>query len=244
MLRLNTFGGVALRNEDVPLTGPPTQRRRLALLAILAAAGDGGVSRDKLLAMLWPEGDPAKSRHALNQILSAQRRHFGDDNLFDGRKTVRFNTKAITSDVAALDAALVTNDLDAVTQLYCGPFLDGFFVPDSPEFEMWVSATRARYSNRVSETLEHAAAKAISSGDAESAVKWRRHALEIDPLDVSRALRLADAMVLTNNRAGAVRVLETSHQRLKSELGLSDPALTKRIDLMKRELDPSRDPTI
>jgi DNA-binding SARP family transcriptional activator len=213
----------------------------LALLAILAAAGNGGVSRDKLLEMLWPEGDPAKSRHALNQIISAQRRHFGDDNLFDGRKTVRFNSKAITSDVAALECALAANDLDSVTKLYSGPFLDGFFVPDSPEFEMWVSATRARYSNRVSETLECAAANAIASGDAESAVKWRRHALEIDPLDVSRALRLADALVLANNRAGALRVLETSQQRLNAELGVtSDPALAKRIDALKRELTSQR----
>ena len=44
MLRINTFGGLSLRQGDAPLTGAPSQRRRLALLAILAAAGDQGVS--------------------------------------------------------------------------------------------------------------------------------------------------------------------------------------------------------
>ena len=52
MFRLRTFGGAALFDDGRPLDGPAVQRRRIALLALLAVAGEGGMSRDKLLAFL------------------------------------------------------------------------------------------------------------------------------------------------------------------------------------------------
>ena len=153
MLRINTFGGLTLRLENAPLTGAPTQRRRLALLAMLAVAGENGMAREKILATLWPDGETEKSRHALNQILSAQRRHLGEAQLFDGRKMVRLNPALITSDLQMFERALVTGDLDAALALYSGPFLDGFFVPNSPEFESWVSRTRTRLASRLADAL-------------------------------------------------------------------------------------------
>lgn len=67
MLSLRTFGGVALFHGDRALDGPATQRRRFALLSMLAVAGEAGVSRDKLIAQLWPESDADRARHALRQ---------------------------------------------------------------------------------------------------------------------------------------------------------------------------------
>jgi DNA-binding SARP family transcriptional activator len=62
MLRVHTFGGLTLTVEDAPVTGVLTQRRRLALLALLAVAGERGVSRDKLVGCLWPESEAAKAQ--------------------------------------------------------------------------------------------------------------------------------------------------------------------------------------
>ena len=163
MLRINTFGGLSLRQGDAPLTGAPTQRRRLALLAVLAVAGEQGISRDKLLAMLWPESDGDKSRHALNQILYAQRRDFGEQQLFNGQKTVRLNPSLITSDVALFERALTDGDLEAAVGLYAGPFLDGFFLSGSSEFEIWVGDQRARFANRLGESLDAAPSRSASA---------------------------------------------------------------------------------
>jgi len=74
MLRLRTFGGLSLFRGSENLTGAVTQRRRLAILALLAVGRDVGVSRDKLLSYLWPESDQERARHVLNQLLYAQRR--------------------------------------------------------------------------------------------------------------------------------------------------------------------------
>jgi hypothetical protein len=66
--RLRTLGGVCLEGADGPLGGAATQHRRLALLALIAASGDLGVSRDRLIAVLWPESEPAKARQVLTHL--------------------------------------------------------------------------------------------------------------------------------------------------------------------------------
>lgn len=68
MFRLQTFGGLAL--VDGAGAGVATQRRRLGLLALLAAAGERGLTRDKLLAYLWPESPPENARHSLDKLPS------------------------------------------------------------------------------------------------------------------------------------------------------------------------------
>ena len=127
MLRLCTFGGLTLSRGTEDLTGAITQRRRLAILAILAVAGRQGLSRDKLQAYLWPESDADRARHVLNQLIYAQRRQVGDESLFLGQKTLRLNPTVMWADVAAFDSALAAEDLEGAVDLYRGPFLDGFF---------------------------------------------------------------------------------------------------------------------
>src|SRR5262245_41167195 len=130
MLRLTTFGGLTLARGAEDLTGAATQRRRLALLVLLAVAGAPGMSPDKLLAYLWPESDIERARHVLNQLLYAQRQQVGDD-LFLGRKTLRLNPALIATDVGAFEEACAVGDLGTAAGLYAGPFLDGFFVKEA-----------------------------------------------------------------------------------------------------------------
>ena len=72
-LRLSTFGGLSLTGESGPVTGAATQRRKLALLAVLATGGERGVSRDRLLALFWPDSNAEHARHVIDIIESAYR---------------------------------------------------------------------------------------------------------------------------------------------------------------------------
>jgi DNA-binding SARP family transcriptional activator len=65
MLRLKAFGGLALENGRPHTAGAITQPKSLALLALLASAGERPISRDKVLAYLWPETEPGKAAHCL-----------------------------------------------------------------------------------------------------------------------------------------------------------------------------------
>ena len=74
VLTLRTLGGVYVADEQgQPLTGAASQRRLLALLVVLAIAGERGLSRDKLIALLWPEAGEERARHSLTQALYAAR---------------------------------------------------------------------------------------------------------------------------------------------------------------------------
>src|SRR5919197_3825732 len=63
MLRLRVLGNPSVEGSTGPVGGAAAQRKSLALLALLAPAGERGVSRDKLLAYLWPECEPEKASH-------------------------------------------------------------------------------------------------------------------------------------------------------------------------------------
>jgi DNA-binding SARP family transcriptional activator len=59
------------------MSGVAVQRRRLALLALLAANPDG-LSRDRIIGLLWPERKEDRARHALAQLVHAVRRSMGE----------------------------------------------------------------------------------------------------------------------------------------------------------------------
>src|SRR6476620_4059764 len=123
MFRLRTFGGAALFDGDRPLDGPAVQRRRIALLALLAVAGDAGLSRDKLLAFLWPETDTERARHTLSQWLHLLRRDLRSADVVQGNADLRLNEALMQSDVRAFERAVARGELQAAVDLYAGPFL-------------------------------------------------------------------------------------------------------------------------
>lgn len=214
MLRLRTFGGLTLSRGHENLTGAITQRRRLAILALLAVSHDTGMSRDKLVAYLWPESDAERARHVLNQLLYAQRRQVEGDAIFIGRKTLRLNPKLISSDVAEFEEAMRREALAEGVGLYTGSFLDGFFLKDAPEFERWVDSQRERLARRVSP------ARRSSGGAAPpSSTRWSR-------MSRSRWRALAAG----GDRSGALRHARQHAAALESQLGVSpDPRLAELL---------------
>jgi DNA-binding SARP family transcriptional activator len=59
---LRLLGGVSLEAGGIPVTGRAGQRHRLAFLALIAAA-PAGLSRDRLVGLLWPEAETDRARH-------------------------------------------------------------------------------------------------------------------------------------------------------------------------------------
>ena len=229
MLRLQAFGGLTLSRGVENLTGAVTQRRRLAILVLLTVAGDAGMSRDKLVAYLWPESDAERARHVLNQLMYAQRRQVGDEGLFLGRKTLRLNPGVIESDVGAFDQAIATGGLETAVRLYRGPFLDGFFLKDAPEFERWAEEHRGRFTRRVTGALRQLADRDGAS-DAHRAADWWRRAVEIDPYDSLAALGLVRTLAAAGDRAGALVAAHRHEELLKNELGVPpDPAFADAV---------------
>jgi serine/threonine-protein kinase len=239
MLRLRVFGGLTLARGEENLTGAVSQRRRLALLALLAVAQDTGMSRDKLLGWLWPESDAERARHVLNQLLYAQRRQVGSAGLFQGRKTLRLNPAEIWTDVGAYREALRQGALEEALTHYRGPFLDGFFMSEAPEFEHWVEEQRRQFADQSLSACVALAEAAGERGDGAGATRWWRRAAELDPLDTKVALSLVAALAADGDRTGALRAARRHEQTLRSELDVDpDPRLRSAIERLSSGAAP------
>ncbi|MEZ0332684.1 MAG: hypothetical protein ACAI18_01645, partial [Gemmatimonadales bacterium] len=187
MLRLNTFGGLVLQQDGQLHTGPAAQRRRLALLAVIAAAGRRGASREKLLSLLWPDSDPEAARHSLYQALHAIRRSLGSDQVFLGSTALQLNPDLVTSDVSEFEEAVEQGGHEAAARLYRGAFLDGFRLENAPEFERWQEAERLRHAREYASALEGLAAAASARGDHPAAARWWRRLAAAEPVSTSAA---------------------------------------------------------
>ncbi|MGH7629835.1 MAG: BTAD domain-containing putative transcriptional regulator [Gemmatimonadales bacterium] len=244
MLRLRTLGGVYVADEHgEPLTGAASQRRVLGLLAALAVAGDRGFSREKLLALLWPEADEERARHSLTQALYSARRALGVDDLFLAGGDVRVNPERLQSDVQELEEALDTGDLDRAAVLYQGPFADGFFFPGSTEFEQWVSTHRFRLEDRIATALDRLAQRAEAAGQAREALECRKRLAAIRPLDASTAVALMTTLAHTGDRAGALQHARLHETLLREQLGLEpDPVVASLAERLRGPIDWRTDP--
>ena len=141
--RLLLLGSAQLEGERGPITGRSAQRRRIALLAILAVARRG-VSRDKLIGYLWEEADTDRARRLLSEAVYVLRKSLGEDAVLAAGDELRLNEAVVGCDVVAFTTALESRNFAAAAALYRGPFLDGFFVGDASEFEQWVEGERDR----------------------------------------------------------------------------------------------------
>jgi len=233
-IRLLTFGGLTLQVGSEMTTGASTRRHRLALLALLAMARDRGLSRDKLHAYLWPESDTEHARHGLNQLVYFQRRLRDGAGLFLGRKTLRLNAAVITTDAWEFEDAVDAGAYETAVQLYAGPFLDGFFLREAPEFDRWVEDQRGRLQRRCVEAITTLARAAAVAGDHGQALAWWRRAAELDPYDTEAVRHLVETALAVGDRAAALRHAQHHADLLRTELGLDpDPAVMRMIDQLR-----------
>jgi DNA-binding SARP family transcriptional activator/tetratricopeptide (TPR) repeat protein/TolB-like protein len=220
MLRVRTFGGLSVDREG----GAGAQRRPLAVLAILAAAGERGVARAKLIAQLWPDSDDEKARRVLAQTVYSLRRDLGRDDLVLGTTELRLNPEAITSDLAEFEQALERKEHERAVAIYRGPFLDGFYVSDAPEFERWVEAQRSHLAERYRKALRTLAAEAHDRDDPRAEAGWCRRLASSDPLDATVALELMHALVASGDRAGALQHARVYETLVRQELDAAPDA--------------------
>lgn len=224
MFTLKLLGGASLEGPGGPLTGRVAQKRRLATLAFLAMSRRPGVGREKLAALLWPESDGERARHLLSDTVYVINRALGGEAIAAVADELRLAPERLACDAGGFEAAVAAGELDEATRLYTGPFLDGFFVDGSDEFERWAAAERERLAAAFAQTLERAALARAVRGDGLATVDaWRRLAAH-DPVNSRTACQLADALERAGDIAGALQHLQAHVDILKTELGIGAPA--------------------
>lgn len=234
MLTLQLFGGCALASNGEAITGPAAQRRRLALLALLAASPGASVSRDKLTAYFWPDVDRERARHFLADSVFTLRKALGKELLLTPGDDVRINLDVLDTDVVRYERLVEHGAVSDAVVLYRGPFLDGFFVSDAPEFERWAELERDRLARRHTSCLERMATLDEAAGEWSNAAEWWRQVATHDPYSSRVALRMMQALDAAGDTGGALQHARTHETRVREELGLeSDPAVVALADQLR-----------
>ena len=159
---LRLLGSVVLEGPAGPVSGRAIQGRQLGLLALLAAAGRDGSSRDRLSAYLWPEAAPESAGHSLSDVVYRLRKALGEGAIEGRSATLRLNPALVRVDLIDFADAVEEGDLAEAVALYRGPFLDGFHLKDSSEFEHWRDAEAQRLERKLQTALETLADRATS----------------------------------------------------------------------------------
>jgi DNA-binding SARP family transcriptional activator/TolB-like protein/Tfp pilus assembly protein PilF len=236
---LRVFGGISIETSAGPLSGRATQRRRLALLALLATSR--ALSREKLIALLWPDVETERGRRLLSDSVYRINSALHADAIVAVADELRLDADVLPSDVAAFEAARAEARHDDAVALHTGPFLDGFFLDGAPEFEQWVTRERDRLVRACGASLEALAEAAAAAGAPSQAAEWWYRAASLDPLSPRVALRLMQALDAAGERAAALRHAQVYETLFRDEVGAEiDPAIHDLAERLRRE--PLRPP--
>lgn len=221
MLRINTLGGLSVGGLPAGAPGAAGQPRRLAILALLARAGDRGLTRDKVVSLLWPDADEERARRAITQALYALRQDLGAEEVILGVKDLRLNPEMISSDVAEFVSLVEGGELGRAAALYRGPFLDGFTLPGAAEFERWGETERNALAHDYAGLLEQLARQTAKGGDNAAAAVWWKKLAALDPLSARVTLELMRAQAAAGDVAGALQQARIHQMLVDQELGLA-----------------------
>ena len=233
-LEIDVLGPLQVLVDGAPLV--VDTRKALAILAVLAVERRP-YARDELVALLWPESDDESARGALRRTLSVLRAGLGERWLRVDRAVVALDDGAgpILVDLDEVDAAardpetLDLAALNGVASRARGPFMAGFSLRDSPEFDDW-RVTRAAHVERVvSSLLERLSDVAAAAGDPTIATSAAARRVDLDPLDEAAHRRLMQRLAESGDAGAAIRQYRTLVGILDRELGVPPLAETTAL---------------
>jgi len=235
MITVQLLGGACLRSGDTVLAGPPAQRHRIALLTMIVTAWPQPLSRDRAMALLWPERDTANARRLLNLAVHVLRSALGEGAIASAGDGLVMNPSHITCDLHDLRTAIAQHDSERAVQLYTGPLLDGFHLDDSTEFSYWLDERRSELAHAYIGALLAVAARQEQSGDVHGRVGTCRRLVAADPHSGVYAQALMRALDAAGDHAGAIEHASEHASRLRADLDLEpDVEVLALADRLRR----------
>lgn len=226
-LVLNLLGNPVVMLDERPVTGFHSYKVQ-ALLYYLAVV-QRSQSRSVLANLFWGDVAEVHARRSLTSALSNLRRLLGDC-LLTSLDSVEFRRDFPHQlDVALLETALDSQNVDLLRQaaeLYQGEFLEGFYVRNSPEFEMWMARERAHLRERFMVGLDALASYDAAAGNLAQAIVWTRRMLHIEPWREEAHRNLIRYLGQDGQRGAALAQFEECRRVLTEELGVEPEAAT------------------
>jgi TolB-like protein len=220
MITVQLLGGASLRSGDNPLTGPPAQRHRIALVTLITSSWPQPLSRDRAMALLWPEKDVTSARRLLNLAVHVLRTALGEEAIASTGDGLLLNPSGLRCDLHELRAAIAANEPERIVRLHTGPLLDGFHLDESTEFGYWLDERRTELTHAYLGALLALADRQERSGDVHGRVGTCRRLVAADPHSSAHALALMRALDAAGDRVGAMQHAGEYARRMRADLDL------------------------
>lgn len=229
-LCLSLLGPAHVTRRDRPCRLTP---RLMALLAYLAVESDRPHRRESLAALFWPERPDSVAlgslRSALRDLRAALLEPPGGDSLLEATASeIRLRPDpSCAIDVATFSALLAPHDgapdlarLEQALALYRGPFLEGFTLSASAEWEEWVLIQREALQRMALGALARLAAAHEARGDVLRATATWRRAIALEPCQEQAHAQLMHLLALSGRRSEAIAQFRRCEHALHRNLGV------------------------
>jgi predicted ATPase/DNA-binding SARP family transcriptional activator len=234
--RIRLFGGLQAESADRVVARFPT-RKTGALLAYLAYFPHRSHSREALIDLLWPESAPQAARQSLSQSLHVLRdllECLGEPPvLLVERASVRLNSAAVTTDVAAFEAALQAaarvpssveraQYLTEAVELCRGPLLAGYS-------EVWILGEQERLAELYFQALGQLTPLLEAAGERERALEHARRGISMDPLREEGHHEVIRLLLASGEAGAALRQYRQLERLLERELRTTPSPATRAL---------------
>ena len=222
-----------------------SRRKATALFAYLALTGRGQ-SRDALATLLWPEKGQSSARAELRRSLYFISKALGNQWLETDLETAGLSSKLSTStegdlwlDVVDFQKKLKACEahehppaeicpdciphLERAVDLYTDHFMAGFSLRDSPAYDEWQFFQAEGLRGQLASALTRLSSFYTSRQDFETAIRYARRWLTLDPLHEPAHQNLMVLFAQSGQKTAAIRQYQVCLELLNEELGV-DPS--------------------
>ena len=205
-------------------------RQSVALLAYLQSRGRG-VSRDRIIDLLWHEDDGEAARASLRVLLARLKKALPGVLKVDNQQ-VALEPGSIIWDTAEFDTLFERGSVMALTRaalLYEGEFMQDFDLGVSSEFEPWLGAERLQWHERYNALMRKLVDLFVAQGRGSKARFYTERWGRLEP-DSEAAYRQQMWLAWKEGKTEpAYAHYQKLVRRLESELGVSPEASTQGL---------------
>jgi len=216
---LKTLGHLALHDSRPGGRVILSNKKPLAVLAILATMPGSTASREYLADLLWPGVGHDRARRSLRQALYQLSKRVGQDLVVASDITLSLNRELLTVDLWAFDRAMEERDYARAVELCAGPFLPGLERKAGGELSHWIEAQNERLGAALQVAYVQMIADAVRAGNLESAVEHARANAARNPLDEGGQVLLVRTLRAAGRDAEALQSYHGYRKLLAGELG-------------------------
>lgn len=230
-VRLELLGPPRLTVDGSPID--ISRKKSMALVAWIALH-DNPVPRERMVALLWPQAEPSKGKHALRSALYSLSLEAGTTVVLSNREFLSLgeNISVDCRELAKYDRELEVEEpfsksyvesLRASIELYRGNLLDGFEPSRvAAEYDDFIMQQDEMLRRLVGKLRAKAVRSATLRGEMDEALEHARAWARLDSLDEAPHRRLMELHAWSGRKDLASGVFNGLSERLQTELG-TDP---------------------